>query len=193
MKIALATVLSLVLALPAGAASVGRASIGGQGEYAPVIAVAPVVAKPGESDADFLLRAGRWMRNFTTGSGYEACSQVCRAPSGGLGLLVSTSNSQIGCGLTGECPDGYTATPDSIHSHPVVSRLKMNDVDRAFMRARRPGQNVKRQEAFTGARMTFSGPDYASGPGYLVTDDVLLYQNGPGTSRKVADLGPIAE
>lgn len=178
------------LVLPA-AAWAQSVTFGPQGESIVATPVATVVAEPGESDEAFLLRRGKLFRGYTASTGFEACAQICRAPDGRLGLSVYTSGSQIGCAIINKCPEGMVETGESIHSHPQARAIRSNAADRAFMRARRPGAHVPRYQVLgVEQKSRFSAVDYASGPGYLVDGDVMLYQNGYGKVRQVGVIPP---
>lgn len=182
--------IGLAMFLPLAAAA-QPVTFGPQGESIMATPVATVVAEPGESDEAFLLRRGKLFRGYTASTGFEACAQVCRAPDGRLGLSVYTSGSHIGCAIINKCPDGMVETGETIHSHPQARAIRSNAADRAFMRARRPGAHVPRYQALGVDHKTrFSHVDYASGPGYLVDGDVMLYQSGPGKVRQVGVIPP---
>lgn len=166
-------------------------TIGDRGERIPVLPVATQLSQAGESKDAFVMRMGMWFRNFTTTSGYEACGYLAQSSTGQYGVVINTSNSQLGCGLVGTVPPGFTRLDETIHSHPVVKRLDINANDRAFLQARQASFKPVPQRMRTNVDpRVFSKEDYASGPGYLVTDERVLYQRGAGTAQEVGILPP---
>ena len=190
MKFVLAWVL-LMFALPSWAQ---LAVVGQRGEKVPSMKVADVVMKADESEAEFLQRTGIWLRNFTTSSGYEACSKVCRSPTGQMGFRISTSNSHVGCVVVDQnaCPDNMSPVGDSMHSHPVANQVEMNANDRILLMVRGNSMKKSQSRLFNNHHPDeFSKEDYASGPGYLVTKSKIWYQNGMGTQKLVLELPPL--
>ncbi len=168
--------------------SMGR--LPNRGEVVPFISLTTIIQRDGESQDQYLVRLAQWMLNYTTGTNYEICGALAKSESGQLSVRLFTNNSHISCANTGAVAPGYVATGDSIHSHPVNERFTINDADRAFIRDRIGGGQVKRNAAFAAGGKDFSDQDYLSGPGYLVAHGRLLYQSGRGTSIVVATLSP---
>jgi len=135
----------------------------------------------GESAPAFLKRVAVVLRAYTSSTGFEACSEIW---TNGVRLAVrATSNSaHVGCVATGLAPaDGWTASRESIHSHPAVPRWRANAADVAFSGGEyRVGKWVRGDMG-----EQFSEDDYAAGPGYLVGGAGLYYQAGKGTARAV--------
>lgn len=183
-------VLTAFLVFITGTAMAAKVSFGPRGEKAEVTVLATFEAKPGETDHEFFLRKGMFFRGVTESTGFEACAQICRAPDGRPGMVVSTSNAHIGCAIVETCPVGMTLTRESIHSHPTAAVIKLNDNDRAFLEARPGATRVQRYDRrrLDHRKVEFSPVDYAGGPGYLVHGNVLMYQAGEGTARVIGQI-----
>lgn len=177
---------ALLMLTPMAHADMARLS--NRGEKVPLSEITTISQRDGESRESFLMRLGTWLNNYTTGTNEEVCGDMAQSPEGTLSVRLTTNHSHLACGLTGRVVAGSTATGDSIHSHPVDERFKINDADRAFMRDRIGGGQVARRANFDAEGRDFSPQDYAGGSGYLVAHGKLLYQNGHGTSRVVAEL-----
>lgn len=175
----------------AGSVSAQTVKFGPQGESIQATPVATVVAEPGETDQEFLLRRGKLFRGYTASTGFEVCAQVCRSADGRLGMSVYTSGSHIGCATIDQCPVGMSSIGESMHSHPQYLTFVVNDADRAFLRARQPGAHIQRSQRESADRHPgFSEIDFAGGPGYLVTGDTLLHQSGENHVTIVGTIPP---
>lgn len=157
----------------------------GRGERAPRAAeVAQVLPLPRETDEQTLARAGAVAAGYTQASGFEACALVCKTAQGQVALRLTTNFSQVGClveRLSSSCPEGATATGQTLHSHPQRESVVLNPVDAIYTGLRR-GLRVRLEPH------RFSDRDLANGPGYLATGGVLLHHDGQGHS---ATMGPL--
>jgi hypothetical protein len=190
-KLLFAFLLTVVVAAPF-AHSTERLKVGSRGKTVPLNEITTLTSNPGETDRDFIVRTGTWLRNFTVSGGYEGCSNICRAPDGRLGAILATNNSHFACSLTSRCPEGFTLTGDSIHSHPAsYANIRFNEADIAYMSDVAPSRQVLMNQRMRVDARRFSDPDIESGPGYLVTDTNILYQKGPRTTRVFAELPPL--
>lgn len=168
--------------------SVANATIG-RGETIAVIPLVSMRSLPGDTLDTFALRAAPWFRNFTATSGYEACGQIGVSAEGQFGVIVTTSHAQVGCASPMLFLEGFSATGETIHSHPVLRRYVAKGNDRAFLRAALASSgNVPLRLRVSGNREAFSAPDFASGPGYLVTASQVLHQRGRDSVRQVGAL-----
>lgn len=137
------------------------------------------VSEPGEAKSAFLHRVGAQMRAWSDDSRHEACA-VIASDGARFGVIVTTSGSHIACvNNHANVPAGMTSTGETIHTHGVNLRFKVNRAD-AKLGGLREGASV------SGQRMgVFSLTDYET-PGYLAAPGgALLYQNGMGTARAV--------
>lgn len=159
------------------------------GRAVSIAQVSTVIGSPDEDDASFLLRQAHVLSEFTRTTGFEACSQICHSPGGAPGLLVTTNRSHIGCVIVDRCPSGMLPSGLSVHSHPHVRSYEVNDVDLVFLKNRAPAKIVRRYERRSlSPEIGFSPSDYLAGPGYLIDDGFLFYQNGPGTMRPLGEI-----
>ena len=156
----------------------GYAQAGSRGEQVFVSEMHTISAP---TEKALVLKATDWMRNFTKSSSYEACANICRSPtSGEFSAILSSSHSQIGCGISRDrCPEGFVPVDRTVHSHPMSGNsLVLNDQDRQFMRVRVPGRHVPQNLRFRADPRVFSKDDFDAGPGYLITEDEVLFQDG---------------
>ena len=187
MRLLVALLLFFCLTVDAAAATL---RFGQRGETLPVFKVATFHSNEGETLDAFALRMGVWFRNFTTTSGYEACGLVFESATekGRWALPIYTNHSQIGCAMPETALEGYARTGDTIHSHPVEKMVEPNANDRIFLQGQSAQFNPERRHRRNVDPRTFSHTDFASGPGYLVTDGKVLYQAGPKAVREVGVL-----
>lgn len=146
--------------------------------------VIDLVSLPGESETAFFIRTGYELLVFTHNTNFEACGRFAISKTEGdptLAIRLWTNRSHKGCLVTKAAPPGFVAVGEYIHTHPVRSPVIFNANDVTLTGNR-----------FTiGAKVAlnttdFSEEDYAGGPGYLVADRKLLYQNGKHRKRLVA-------
>lgn len=147
-----------------------------------LVPVAVLAAHANESEQEFLLRTGRVLQGFTRMTGFEACSPLCRAVDGRLGVSLYTSQSHIGCLVVNVCPLDMVQTGETIHSHTNKTIFDETPADRMFGTFR-PGRSTATPKS--PGRSVFSLVDYQSGPGYVVDGAILWKQEGPGTDHKI--------
>lgn len=170
---------------PHGAAN----AIIGNGAQVMVLPLVATRSAQGESLDAFAMRVAPWFRNFTATSSFEACGRVGRSADGQFSIVITTSHAQVGCANANMFLEGFEDTGETIHSHPQVRRYVAKGNDRAFLRASLGGSRpVPLRQRLNGGGLTFSEPDFASGPGYLVTASKVLHQRGKGTVREVGEL-----
>lgn len=181
-KTAIALVLSLLIACPAGAARLQVQVLGGTLEVFEIPGGA-LTSVAGEDRAAFLKRVGAALHDYTRSTGFEACTKIWTR--GGLLAVRPTSNgAHVGCVATDLAPSGEGWTPDAdgMHSHPIHSYYRTNEADALF----------QGHVASVGVRAhtdgaDFSARDFGLSRGYLVNSEGhLLHQHGRGT---VQDLG----
>jgi hypothetical protein len=184
------TLLALTMvAISATAANADTGRLPNRGESIPVVELTTLAQKDGESNDQFMARAGQWGKNYTTGTNEEICANVCSSPSGQLSMRLFTNTSHLACATMSACSAGSAMTGDTFHTHPVDEQFSMNDADRSFVRDRSASANIVARHAnFSAEGRDFSDADYAGGPGYVVAKGKLLYQHGRGTSHVVVDL-----
>lgn len=178
MKTSLFAVLVFLIATVAQAGQ--SVSVGSLRAKVPVEMVTIVISTEGESKEDFLRRAGGLLEGYTERTGFEACASVCQSPTR-TGVFITSSKAHAYCAAVDRCPSGdMVTTGESIHSHPQQTRYVVNENDAIFSNFR-----YKRGERRNGDPDRFSDLDYAGGPGYLITNGELRYQQGEGKERVI--------
>lgn len=113
---------------------------------------------------------------YTREHGTEVCGVIARDADGRLGIVLGTTGSPYSCGFShANVPDGFVSTGETFHTHPKSrgGKAKLTMVQRRQFGSHRVSEK------------DFSPADYADGPGYVLTNDYLLFQNGPGSRRVV--------
>lgn len=145
-------------------------------------------SQPGESKIAFLERVGTFLYGWTYSNGDEACGMIAELD-GAYSVILTTSRSQIMC-ESSLIYHGWNSTGETIHSHPLTSAS-----GRIILTARTKelaGGKLDGRSYIKADRFAFSPGDYTTGPGYLVDNGKLLYQNGVGTSRTVGEVRNLA-
>lgn len=161
---------------------------------APPQPVGEFVSEPGEALGDFTLRLAPALDQHTRESGHEVCGMVA-ADSDRYGVRLGTTKGAMTCSMSrSNVPDGMRALKISVHSHPHTRSVFPTSADVSFY-AENPmvsGRMVKRGRPEKVGGAYFSHGDYASGPGYLVAEGQVLYQDGKGTERNLGhfDVAP---
>ncbi len=154
---------------------------------APPQPVGEFVSEPGEALADFIVRIAPALDQHTRASGHEVCGMVA-ADSERYGVRLGTTKGAMTCSMSrSNVPAGMRALTVSIHSHPHTRSVLPTSADVAFY-AENPlssGRMVKRGRSERVGGAYFSNGDYAAGPGYLVAEGQVLYQEGKGTERNL--------
>lgn len=149
----------------------------GRGEVVPTVIIAEILPHAQETPLDTIERAAKVAGDYTSAKGFEACATICKAVnlegSVSVALRLHTNFSQIACRskrTQDECPDGYEATRETIHTHPEKETIWASAVDEALT-------GIQRQRRMKVFPHDFSPRDLANGSGFLVTHRVLKYQN----------------
>ncbi|MBV6883194.1 hypothetical protein [Xanthomonas euvesicatoria] len=151
--------------------------------------LAEIVSEPGEGLEAFMLRLAPVLDRHTRESGHEVCGMVAQsADSEQFGVRLGTTKGAMTCSMSrSNVPAGMRALNVSIHSHPHNRSVLPTAADVSFY-AENPlssGRMVKRGRSERVGGAYFSSGDYAAGPGYLVAEGQLLYQEGKGTERNL--------
>ncbi|EKT4083266.1 hypothetical protein [Stenotrophomonas maltophilia] len=151
--------------------------------------IAEIVSEPGEALSDFMQRIAPVLDRHTRESGHEVCGMVAQsADAERFGVRLGTTKGAMTCSMSrSNVPDGMHALNVSIHSHPHTRSVLPTAADVSFY-AENPlssGRMVKRGRSERVGGAYFSSGDYAAGPGYLVAEGQLLYQEGKGTERNL--------
>lgn len=152
-------------------------------------------SNPGEDKLAFVRRVGAELQAWTTDTGLEGCGMF-GANDQGYTITLYTMHSQVVCAEGRAVAEGYTSTGETIHSHPTVPshQISLTAADRAAL---------KQVHMYALASMSvrtlpveqfhFSMDDFASGAGYLVLNNRLLYQHGAGTEVELTLKSDIAQ
>lgn len=152
---------------------------------------------PDESDQAFRIRVFQRMRRFTRDTGYEASGHFCRDEQGRMGIIITTWRAHFSAPSMMGCPLALglqSALGRFVHTHPLPGRYihTEQDLDQANLgRKWLKKKGGAARWVGAGAAGRFSAGDYAIGPGWLVADDRVLYQEGRGTAREVLRLPPL--
>lgn len=160
-----------------------------QASAAPPQPVGEFISQTGEALGDFIVRIAPALDQHTRESGHEVCGMVA-ADSERYGVRLGTTKGAMTCSLSrSNVPEGMRAMNVSIHSHPHTRSVLPTAADVSFY-AENPlssGRMVKRGRSERVGGAYFSAGDYQSGPGYLVAEGQVLYQEGKGTERTLGN------
>ena len=188
MKIGAAAVLGMVLIQSTAFAqpvNVRPAEIQGALE---IKALGTLESRDGENKVDFLKRVGRVLDGYTATTQLEACGVIIErsnkeeATEGKWVVPMVTQMSHIACAAVITLPHDGIMTGETIHSHPAFEngRYVANQADVKFFQGLH-GKRIRRGQRMTlnqKGEPTFSSTDFAGGPGWLVEQGQLLFQNG---------------
>ena len=150
--------------------------------------VSTLVSEPSETKEAFVRRLAIYMQAWTQEHGAEVCGFLA-TDGERWGVRLTTQKSQAFCFFAAAMvPEGMTATPETIHTHPSAKNgwLAVNDSTRAAAKAIGDYKLGSRGTHWMKVEPGFSGDDYNAGPGYLVVDGRVLHQAGRGTEREVS-------
>jgi len=156
--------------------------------------VATYTSEAGEAKETFLLRVAPAIAGWTAESQAEACAFVA-TDGQRWGLKLITLRSQFECVFAyGVAPEGMTTTKETFHSHPPATRggyIKLTEATKAAAKALGDPslRGVSHMRVENDGE--FSERDYRAGPGYLVTNGRLLFQDGRSKNSR-RDIGPAA-
>jgi hypothetical protein len=151
-------------------------------------------ANAGETKDAFVLRVASVLKNWADTTGTEACGGLAKNADGALTITLITEKAQVVCVFSPTAPAGTTYVGESMHCHPPMPTnpdgvIALTDTDKTILYALGDHVNGKRSAHWVKAEPAgFSEPDYKGGPGYLVSQDKLLYQHGENTSTVIANL-----
>lgn len=132
-----------------------------------------------ETKEQFVVRVGRELLNFSTITNYEGCGGLAIKAADLHSVSLFTNLSHKGCViLSTNVMSDYKATAAHIHSHPVKGSVVFNRIDELFVRGKIEAGRVVDIKV-----EDFSENDYSIGPGWVVADGKLMWQNGKGTEK----------
>lgn len=138
---------------------------------------------------DFMVRIAPVLQQYTHDTNHEACGRVYQNDDGTrFGVRLLTSKGAITCAIPLEQMEGMRPLRLTIHSHPQKTTVMPTLADVQFYQSEDNsgmGRTVLRGRPETLSNKIFSDPDFASGPGYLVSKGKVFYQEGKGTEREV--------
>lgn len=148
-----------------------------------------VLSLEGESQDQFVLRIAPLLRERTMETGWELCGALAYGEDR-HGVILTSSQSSVACVVhKGLVPGGMVATGLSIHSHPGPNSKQnvFNAMDKAL--AGYTGHTLNTTKTGNKRYLDgFSEQDMRLGPGYLVLEQQVLFQQGPGTVRRVGKI-----
>jgi hypothetical protein len=151
-----------------------------------VVLVDELIQTQTETQKDFLVRVGTELQDWAAKNKTEACGQIAANESGNWSVVIVTENAHAACGEPrGALLPGYHFIGKTIHVHPQKRTYIVNGYDEAMGDT---GLALGQKVPLDPER--YSDADFASGPGYLVTNGKLYYQHGKGTEEVVAELPP---
>ena len=155
-----------------------------------------VLAQEGESEQEFVMRVAPTLAYLTKATGWEVCGVLAQGEAG-MGVVLTSSQATTACVLRADLvPPGMEATTRSIHSHPGPNSkdVGFTDMDHHLAHASghrltiARGQDQHKRNRNRTQRGGFSTQDFQMGPGYLVLEREVLYQEGFGTASRVGRL-----
>lgn len=163
------------------------------------LAIAPVKAadvyveyetftsQAGESEQDFVMRVAPYLRDKTIETGWELCGALA-TDGERLGVVLTSSQSSLACAVRHNVlPEGMTAINRSIHSHPGPNSkdVGFTAMDRVLAEHSGHRLTLAQQKQKDRRGGGFSTQDFNSGPGYLVLERVVLFQEGFRTVKRI--------
>jgi hypothetical protein len=146
----------------------------------------------GETGQQFIIRTAQRLRVFTNETGFEASGSFCHDSNGRMGIQIYTWKAHFSSPVLRGCPLETPNIGDFIHSHPEPGRYQVTEQDVVASNWERKWTKAKccsHTETVTRANAgIFSKFDYEVGPGYLVSEERVFYQHGPGTAVRIATL-----
>lgn len=135
---------------------------------------------PGQTEQQFAIEVGTTLQTWSAQTHEEACGQL--TTDGTLfAVVLVTEHSHGACGEPqGAILPGFHLIHKTIHVHPTITHYHTTPEDVAM--------GDPRNVDITITQGVFSAADYATGPGYLVTDHKLLYQDHPNTQTVISAL-----
>jgi len=156
--------------------------------------VGTYTSEPGEAKEVFLLRIAPEVAAWTAENQAEACAFVA-TDGERWGLKLITLRSQFDCVFAyGVAPEGMETTPETFHSHPPADGggyITLTESTKAAALALGDPSLRRVRQMRVENRGEFSERDFDAGPGYLITNGRLLFQNGRGKKHR-RDVGPAA-
>ena len=153
--------------------------------------VAKVVGTPQEDEITFLKRASLVIHQYSDANSFEYCANIARQVSTDFygkeqtvyAVNITTNFSHLACVSKDIYPPGFNLIGKSIHSHGKGGTFEVNYMDTQL-------STVLKNRGFRmgGDVNHFSSTDFKH-PGYLVTADHLLYQDGIRGKDGVIDYG----
>lgn len=139
------------------------------------IYIGDYISEHNEALPEFIPRLGRVLYQYTKETGHEACGIIGVNDAGQFGVSLYSDGAQRGCTMRWkEVPDGFISTGETIHSHPIISTIKLTSRDIAWNRAH--GDYIHSRTMVI--KPGFSKNDLRAGPGWLIDGMDTHYHNG---------------
>ncbi|WP_296246279.1 hypothetical protein [uncultured Stenotrophomonas sp.] len=149
--------------------------------------VATYVSEPGEGKEAFLLRIASPVQEWTQSNEAEACAFIA-TDGERWGLKLITLRSQFECVFAyGVAPEGMTTTRETFHSHPPTNSggyITLTEATKAAAKALGDASLDRIKMMRVENEGEFSERDFKAGPGYLITNGHLLFQDGRGKKHR---------
>lgn len=149
-----------------------------------------VVSQQDETEQEFVLRVAPLLRDRTKETGWELCGVLAQG-AGKLGVVLVSSQSTLACVLRPDLvPEGMEATDRSIHSHPGPNSKDVGFTAMDHALAQHAGHKLTLGQDQPRNRRGggFSTQDFQVGPGYLVLERQVLFQEGFRTVKRVGKI-----
>lgn len=156
-----------------------------QANATPYVEIGTFLSEPNEQLTPFLLRTAHVLQDYTAQTKHEACASIAFSETTKQwGIRLISIGSSLMCVINHQLvPEGMQSVRLSIHSHPQGSSVRPSQFDVEASKGA-----LSQVKPFPLSRRPFSAPDYASGPGYVVTLGRVYYQAGKGTEQNMGDV-----
>lgn len=136
-----------------------------------------------ENINDFIKRISPFVYDYSKNTGYETCG-VIASNGQNYSIVMGSNQSHIVClNIPNLTLEGYFPTGETLHTHPgpAGGSFVVNKTDKFILGPLAPIKSVRGQGGF-------SEDDYKSGPGYVIENSRVLYQNGKKTQINLASI-----
>ncbi len=149
-----------------------------------------LMGRPDEDEVTFLKRAAKIIHKYSYKEGFEFCGNIARQVSTDFygktqtvyAVNITTNDANIACVSKDIYPPGFNLIGKTIHSHGKPGIIEINNMDIKLSTVfKERGQHMGKDLNH------FSDVDLQH-PGYLVTSNSLIYQNGTGKAD-ITDYG----
>lgn len=134
----------------------------------------------GSNPDEAALKAAGALKRYTQATGFEACANLCKTPTGWRIQPISV-HSHSACPIVLQCPEGAEPSGLSLHSHRPAGGYLANRADMVLM-----GIAHAQGSVVAGDRPELFSEEDFQAPGYMVTPrGEVFFQNGRHQVRRV--------